>query len=176
MSWLLGLGTMRVFLVGFMGAGKTTVGRALARALPALFWDLDARLEASFRMSVAEVFRTAGEPAFRVEESVQLQRVSAAPSAVIATGGGTFVSAENRDTIGTAGISVFLDVPWEEIVRRLPGKRCERPLFASLEGAFELFSYRVPFYRLANLVVRPEPDEGPDAVADRIAALVRVRR
>jgi shikimate kinase len=167
---------MRVFLVGFMGAGKTTTGHALARELRALFWDLDARVEAVFRMAVTDIFQRFGEPAFRAEESHQLAATAAFAHTVVATGGGTFASPENRDLVRAAGVSVFLDVPWEELSRRLPGKRDERPLFTSLERAFELYSGRLASYRLADLVVRPDASEGPELFARRIATLLRQAR
>jgi len=163
---------MRIFLVGFMGAGKTTTGRALAQLLSALFWDLDARVEAAFRMTVTDIFQRFGEPAFRAEESRQLAATTGFHHTVVATGGGTFVLAENQDLVRAAGVSVFLDVPWEELIRRLPGKRDERPLFSSLEKAFELYSSRLSSYRAADIVVRPGGNEGPEQLARRIAMLV----
>lgn len=155
-----------------MGAGKTTTGHALAEQLSALFLDLDARVEAVFRMSTAEIFQRFGEPAFRAEESQQLAAVATHPHAVVATGGGTFAIDANRDLIRACGVSVFLDVPWEELVRRLPGKRDERPLFTSVERAFELYSARISAYRLADITVRPDPGEAPAQLARRVATIL----
>lgn len=163
---------MRVFLVGFMGAGKTSSGRALARLLGTLFWDLDARVEAVTRMSVAEIFRTRGEAAFRAAETRQLAVLARHASAVVATGGGTFVQPANRELIRSCGRSVFLDVPWEELLRRLPGKRGERPLFGSPEQALALWRARLPHYRLADHCIQPRPEENAEAVARRIALLL----
>ena len=160
---------MRVFLVGFMGAGKTTTGRALASRSEALFWDLDARVEASLRMGVARIFEHVGEAAFRAEETRQLAIALRFPSLVVATGGGTFVQPANRELIRRLGVSVFLDVPWGEILRRLPGKRGDRPLFGTPERAFELFTSRLPHYHMADLTVRPAPSEDPEALAGRLA-------
>ena len=167
---------MRVFLIGFMGAGKSTTGRALARRLSALFWDVDERVEASLRLSVAEVFRLRGEAAFRAEETRQLVATVAFPAIVIATGGGTFVQPGNRALIKKLGMSVFVDAPWGEVLRRLPGKQAERPLFLSPEQAFELYTSRLPHYRLADLTVRPEPDEDAEALAGRIVMLLKRSR
>ena len=165
---------MRVFLIGFMGAGKTTTGRALARRIESLFVDLDGRLEASLRMKVAQVFRERGESFFRAEEARQLAACARFGSLVVATGGGTFTLPGNRELIRRLGVSVFLDLPWGEVVRRLPGKQGERPLFGSPEKAFELYTQRLPHYRSADLVVRPEPDEDAEALAGRLAHMLEV--
>lgn len=163
---------MRVFLVGFMGAGKSSTGRMLARLLGALFWDLDDRVEAMARMSVAEIFRERGEPAFRVAETRQLAAVARHARAVVATGGGTFVQPANRELIRQSGVSVFLDVPWEELLRRLPGKRDERPLFGSPQHALALWRERLPHYRMADLCVQPRGGEDAGSLARRIAGLL----
>ncbi len=166
---------MRIFLVGFMGSGKSTIGRALARRLGMLFWDLDARIEAGLRMSVAELFARHGEAAFRQAESRHLAACAGLTEVVVAAGGGTFCSEENRAAIMRLGVSVFLDAPWGEIVRRLPGKREERPLFASLAQARSLYLARLTFYRMADLQVSPEEGEDAEALAARIAILLESR-
>ncbi|HUK14726.1 MAG TPA: shikimate kinase [Thermoanaerobaculaceae bacterium] len=163
---------MRVFLVGFMGAGKSTTGRALSRRMRALFWDLDGRIEASLQMGVPEIFQRFGEAGFRAEETRQLAVATHFPSLVVATGGGTFAQAANRELIGRLGVSVFLDVPWGEVLRRLPGKRAERPLFASPEQAFELYSARLPHYRGADFVLRPEDGEDAESLAGRLLLML----
>lgn len=163
---------MRVFLVGFMGAGKSSSGRVLARLLGALFWDLDARVEAIARMSVSEIFRVHGEGAFRAVEARQLEMLARHARAVVATGGGTFSQPANRELIRRCGVSVFLDVPWEELLRRLPGKQEERPLFGSPEQALELWRTRLPHYRQADLSVQAGSDEDVEGLARRIASLL----
>lgn len=160
---------MRVFLVGFMGSGKSTTGRALARRLGTLFWDLDARIETRFGLSVADVFARHGEPAFRQEEARQVRGCGRLRSVVVATGGGTFCVDANREAMRRLGVSVFLDVPWAEVLRRLPGKQSERPLFAAPEQAHALYLARLPFYRAADLTVRPATGEDAEALAARIA-------
>ena len=166
---------MRVFLVGFMGAGKSTTGRALARRLGTLFWDLDARVEARLGMPVADVFARHGEAAFRQEETRQLAASGRIAGLVVATGGGTFCVEANRVAMQRLGVSVFLDAPWREILRRLPGKRDERPLFSSPEQALALFQARLPFYRMADVSVRPEEGEDAETLAARIAILLQSR-
>lgn len=163
---------MRVFLVGFMGAGKTCVGVELARRLGYPFLDVDQRVEATLGMTVAAAFRRLGEAAFRAEESRQLECCARFPDAVVATGGGLFTFVHNRERVRGLGVSVFLDVPWSVIATRLPGKREERPLFHDPQQAWELFERRLPWYREADLAVRPEAGEDPPAVAGRIALML----
>lgn len=165
--------TSRVFLVGFMGCGKTTTGRALARRLGWGFVDLDSQVEQAFGLSVREIFAQHGEGAFRAEETRKLQESCRLEKVVVATGGGTFVAEKNRELVQRSGISVFLDVPWGEILRRLPHKWEERPLFRSPEQALELYRSRLPFYRLADFTVRPQFGEDAEALAGRIALLLR---
>jgi len=156
-----------------MGSGKTTTGQALAQRLGWAFFDLDEAVEAAFRLSVREIFATFGEARFREEETKQLIAACQRERLVVATGGGTFTFDQNRRLIAQAGVSVFLDVPWGEVLRRLPAKWDERPLFRSPEQALTLYRARLPFYRLADLVVRPEPGEDPAALAGRIELLLR---
>jgi shikimate kinase len=163
---------MRVFLVGFMGAGKTATGRELARLLRAIFWDLDTRVEASMCASVQEIFRDRGETVFRAEESRQLGLMRRYSDVVVATGGGTFASESNRDMISQQGVSVFLDVAWDDLLGRLPGKQESRPVFVAPENARLLYEARLPHYRRADLSVRPEAGEDPVAVANRLALLL----
>ena len=123
-----------IFLVGFMGAGKTSVGRALAEKLAWDFEDLDTRIEARERLTVAEIFRKHGESGFREREHVALRTLleehdSTSPI-VVALGGGAFVQPENMSLLSLAERpSVFLDTPVEDLWERCkaPGEP-ERPL------------------------------------------------
>jgi shikimate kinase len=166
---------LRVFLVGFMGSGKSTTGRLLARRLGSLFFDLDSRVEAALSLAVPEIFRRHGEEAFREVETRQLGACGGFPDLVVATGGGTFAREGNLGLIRSLGVSVFLDVPWSEVVRRLPGKRGERPLFNSPEQAQELFLRRLPLYRKADYQVRPATGEDAGTLAGRLALLLERR-
>ena len=166
---------MRGFLVGFMGAGKSTTGRALARRLGTLFWDLDARIEARVGLGIAEVFARHGEAAFRQEEARQLKACGRLRAVVVATGGGTFCFPANREVMQRLGVSVFLDLAWAEVVRRLPGKRAERPLFSTPEQAHSLYLARLPHYRQADLRVTPAAGEDAEALAARIALLLEAK-
>nr|BAL56792.1 shikimate kinase [uncultured prokaryote] len=156
-----------------MGCGKTTTGQALARRLGWSFVDLDVQVEQAFGLSVREIFAQHGEAAFRAEEARRLWQACRTERVVVATGGGTFVAEANRALMQKSGVSVFLDVPWGEILRRLPDKWEERPLFRSPEQALELYRSRLPSYRLADLTVRPFSGEDAEALAGRIALLLR---
>lgn len=155
-----------------MGAGKTATGRELARLQRALFWDLDARVEATLRVSVQDIFREWGEAVFRAEESHQLGLMRRFADVVVATGGGTFAVAANQELIARQGASVFLDVPWDELLGRLPGKQEDRPLFETPERARLLYEERLPQYRKADLTVRPGRGEDPLTVAGRLLLLL----
>ena len=165
-----------VYLVGFMGAGKTAVGEAVAARLDWEFCDLDERLSERFAAPISEIFEQHGENTFRIAETEELARIShqfpaaaALRNVVVATGGGTFCDAANREIIhGSGGVSVFLDLPWVEIQRRLPGRNLDRPMFRSARKARELFERRLPDYRRATLTVSVDGDESGADVADRI--------
>ncbi|MGE5245416.1 MAG: shikimate kinase [Betaproteobacteria bacterium] len=140
----------KVYLVGFMGAGKSTVARALAKRLDWEAVDIDEAIEQRERMSVAEIFARHGEPYFRaLERSVLLEQLGR-PHLVVATGGGTFVDPQNRAAINRDGVSVWLDVPLDRAIARVPADG-RRPL-ASSRAAFEqLFESRRAAYQLAHV-------------------------
>ncbi len=162
-----------IFLVGFMGAGKSAVGRELAVHLGRGFVDLDERLADRFGMPITEVFASRGEAAFRAAESEELARVAAAESVVVATGGGAFCSEANRDLIEReGGVSVFLDLPWEMLAARLASGGDGRPLYAGAEEARELWRSRLADYRRAVVAVALDGSEPPGEAAARVAAAV----
>jgi shikimate kinase len=140
----------KVYLVGFMGAGKTTVARALARRLDWRVADIDELIERRERQTVSELFTRQGEAYFRSVERVVLMEQIGAPHAVVATGGGTFVDPQNRALINSDGASVWLDVPLERLVARVPaGGR--RPLAADRSEFEQLYLARRAAYEQAHL-------------------------
>lgn len=160
----------RVYLVGFMGSGKTSVGRCLAREMGFRFVDLDEEIETARGLSVAEIFEREGEAEFRRLESAALRRVGVLHEVVVATGGGTLTRWENRDFIKRTGVSVWLDAPLDVMLERCrDGVR--RPLLSSPERMAELLEERLPGYRAADLRADAAA-ESPEAAARRIAALV----
>ncbi len=140
------------FLVGFMGAGKTTLGSQVAERLALPFFDLDARIELDAGISIREIFEAEGERGFRGRETTMLRKlIATGPAGVIATGGGAFTLEENRDIMNEAGVSVWLDVPIDEIVTRVARMDvAERPLWRSEADVRALAERRKKDYRLAN--------------------------
>ena len=142
----------KVYLVGFMGAGKTTVARGLARRLDWRAIDIDEMVEQRERMPVADIFARHGEPYFRIVERGALTDQLGVRHVVVATGGGTFVDPQNRSMINADGLSVWLDIPLERALARVPaGGR--RPLAADREAFERLYHLRRAAYQQAHVRV-----------------------
>lgn len=142
--------TDTLFLVGFMGAGKTTVARALGRRLGWRVEDIDELIEGRERCSVAEVFATRGEPYFRAAEREVLRRLVPLRHAVVATGGGTYADADNRSLINANGVAIWLDLPFAIAVERAPSDG-RRPLAADRSQFEALYRARQLAYQQAHL-------------------------
>ena len=162
--------------MGFMGAGKSTVGKALAGRLGWPFVDLDEQIEAAAGATVREIFAARGETAFRVLEREALLRTRALDPAVIATGGGTFVQPANLEAVRQGGLTVWLNPPFATIAARIGalGKE-DRPLYRDETQAWELYRQRLPVYRRADLELDIEPQEQPEEIAARLALRLRER-
>jgi len=166
----------RVFLIGFMGAGKTSVGQALARKLGWSFRDLDRVIESRERKSVAEIFAELGESGFRAAESAALAELlqddGPQNELVIALGGGTFAQPANREALLLAGaITVLLEAPLHELQRRCANDATVRPL-AMQEARFaELFQQRQSAYALARQRVETS-GKTVDEVAQEVAKIL----
>ncbi len=143
---------MLIYLVGFMGAGKTSVGVRLAELLGWRFVDLDEEIENCEGESIRAIFQARGEARFRALERQQLLRVSTMTDTVVALGGGAFCSDDNRRTVDATGISVWLDAPIEIIHARCTGD-ATRPLFSTLEEMRTLLERRRPFYEKSRIRV-----------------------
>ena len=160
--------TDKVYLVGFMAAGKTTVARALARRLDWRVEDVDDRIEAREGRTVASIFAREGEPYFRAVERAVLVDLLPLRHLVVATGGGTFVDAENRAAINRDGFSVWLDVPLDELIERLPADG-RRPLAADRLQLERLYAARRAAYQQAHL--RLDASHAPvEALVEEIVA------
>jgi shikimate kinase len=161
-----------VFLVGFMGTGKTSVGTHLARALDWDLIDTDASIEKTEGRSIERIFADDGEGYFRKIESKALVQAAEASRVVVATGGGVFLDAGQRELIRCSGPSVWLDVPLDVLKERLgPGRG--RPLWMSDDwvGLRAMFERRRATYALADHRVdgsRGTPPEIAERVLDRL--------
>lgn len=144
--------TDKIYLVGFMGAGKTTVARVLGKRLDWQVEDIDARIEKAERRSIQAIFRADGEPYFRAREREALLTLLPERDAVVASGGGTFEDASNRELMLRDGAVVWLDAPFETILQRIPVDG-RRPLAADRLGMEQLYNQRLTAYSQAHLRV-----------------------
>ncbi len=162
--------TDKIYLVGFMAAGKTTVARAVAARLGWRAEDIDELIEARDRRTVSEIFARQGEPYFRGVEREIVRLLLPLRHVVVATGGGTFMDPDNRAAINLDGLSVWLDVPFEELLSRLPADG-RRPLAADLGQMERLFAVRQAAYAHAHMRIDAR-GAAPEDVADRILEAV----
>ncbi|HYI48067.1 MAG TPA: shikimate kinase [Allosphingosinicella sp.] len=145
-----------IALIGLMGAGKTSVGRRLAKRLSLPFADADAEIEAAAGLSIAEIFERFGEAHFRDGERRVIARLVDGPRQVIATGGGAFMDEETRALILARCTAIWLDGDLDTLAARL-GRRDHRPLLRDKEPRAllaELAEARNPIYALAHFTVR----------------------
>jgi shikimate kinase len=167
-----GVETRVVFLVGFMGAGKTTVGRAMARHLGWEFEDLDERIQSREAQTIEQIFSAAGEAAFRIVEHETLRQLLSEPgpsSRIVALGGGAIAQPEIAAILGGSGFPiVFLDAPVEELWRRCKGQAIERPLCRDIGQFHDLYHARRPHYMRAALRV-DTAGKNVDTVAAEVA-------
>ena len=166
----------RVFLIGFMGAGKTSVGQSLARRLGWNFCDLDRVIEAREQKSVAEIFAELGEPGFRLVESAALAELLQAggpqSDLVVALGGGTFAQPANREALHQAGaLTILLEAPLDELQRRCANDSTVRPLAMQEAGFAELFRQRQSAYSLAKQRVETSGNT-VEEVAEKVARIL----
>lgn len=151
---------MRIFLIGFMGCGKSTLGRKLASELNLTFIDLDSFLEEKYFKTIPQIFAEEGEDAFRKKERKVLEEVCGFDDVILATGGGAPCFFDNMDLMNNAGFCVFLDVEISSLVNRLIHAKTERPLIkgkspAELHGFIEaLLAKRRPFYEKARYILK----------------------
>jgi shikimate kinase len=166
---------MRVVFIGFMGSGKSTVGRIVADALSLPLFETDELVvRASGVGSIREIFDTRGEEWFRDLERRVCEDLSSITHGVIATGGGVVTrEATIRALIAVPGVVVFLDVPFDVVAHRVGGDP-SRPLFTSLERARALYESRLPLYRqYAHLTCSVESSTAKEVAAETLRLLSR---
>ena len=150
---------MRIFLVGFMGAGKSVVGRRLAKSLNLSFYDLDEEIESHYKMSVSAIFQKYDEACFRKLETSVLESFSSKDNFVLSCGGGTPCFGENMAFMKSIGTTIYIKLPADELVGRISSSYHKRPLTEGKSDE-ELASYvdamlkkREPFYSMAKITV-----------------------
>jgi shikimate kinase len=153
-----------------MGAGKSTVGRRLAKKLGWKFIDLDEEIERRERRAIADIFREKGESHFRSLERLCLRDLSATQKSVIALGGGAFIDTENRELADKTGLTVWLKASFTKLAGRVKVDGT-RPNFPDKDHAERLYQTREPFYAMAKVHVSTD-DGTPESVADEIARTI----
>ncbi|MFV0377416.1 MAG: shikimate kinase [Mangrovibacterium sp.] len=150
---------MRIYLIGYMACGKTTLGKELAQKLSLSFLDMDKYLEKKYFKTIPQIFEEEGEAGFRLKEQACLHEVSEFEDIVIATGGGAPCFFDNMEVMNRTGICIFLDVEAEELGRRLLAAKVERPLVKGkspeelvrfIEG---MLAKRRPYYEQASYII-----------------------
>lgn len=164
-----------VVLVGMMGSGKTAIGRNLSAQLGVPFLDSDAEIEQAAALTIAEIFARDGEAFFRERETEVLRRLLSGPPGVVSTGGGAFLSPQNRESIAEMGIALWLDAELTTLWDRVRHKDT-RPLLRTddpLATLTEIYNQRTPIYALAGLRMPVNADasieETTQSVIDKLA-------
>lgn len=153
---------IRIFLIGYMGAGKTTLGKAFARAMGLTFVDLDWYIEERFHKTVSQIFTERGEEGFRELEKRMLHEASDFENVVISVGGGTPCFFDNMEYMNQVGETVFLDVDNKVLFRRLKVAKHQRPLLSNktdeelMTFIQEALEKRLPYYTKAKYVFNGE--------------------
>ena len=162
---------MKIVLIGFMGAGKTTVGRLLAKKLPIEYVDMDdLLLEKSGQSSINDIFDKDGELVFRELEIAVAKELQHRQNIVLATGGGVVMNKIILDYLGHDGVIVFLKTSYEESDKR--ADKSTRPLFKDAAKAKELYNFRLPLYeRYAEVIIETDRKTA-EMVADEIVSLL----
>ena len=169
----------RIFLIGYMGAGKTTLGRALAAELGVEFIDLDCYIEERFRKTISQIFAEKGEEEFRNIERRMLHEVGEFENVIISTGGGTPCFFDNIEYMNSQGTTVYLDVPVERLHIRLSIAKGKRPLIKDkndeelMTFITEQLAKRAPHYSKAQYSFRADRLEDTMQVKESVEAFRR---
>lgn len=159
-------------MIGYMGCGKSTMGRKLSQKLDVVFVDLDKYIEEKYSKTVPQIFAEEGEDAFRLKERAALEEVAAFDEVIVATGGGAPCFFDNMELMNESGLCVFLDVDYEELADRLIHSKTERPLIKGkspeeLVGFIEsMMLKRRPFYEKAKCVLKGNEIKPEQVIAE----------
>lgn len=172
----------RIFLIGYMGAGKTTLGKALARRMSLSYIDTDHFIENRYRKKVSEIFASEGEERFRDIEHRVLQEISEFEDIVVSTGGGLPCFNDHMTMMNQMGTTVFLDVSVEELAARLAVSKNVRPVLKDRSGdelvtfIKETLDRRLAFYEQAKIRFDAEQmctDRDTEVLAGKLEALIK---
>ena len=159
---------LKIYLVGFMGSGKTTIGRELSSRIDVPFFDLDELVETAEKLSIKEIFASRGEAYFRKRERDVLRATKHLEGGVVATGGGTFTFDDNIQLIQSEGLSVYLSAPYALLRSRVGVKASDRPLFTDDLATHELYANRIRYYRMADITLEIREEETPSEIVERL--------
>jgi shikimate kinase len=158
-----------IVLTGFMGTGKTAVGKELSQLLGLKLIDVDTEIEQSEQMTINEIFKQSGEPRFRERETAMIKKISSKKNIIISTGGGAVLKQENMDLLRNTGVIVCLMATPKTILNRTSNSD-DRPLL-KVENPFakitELLTFRRPFYEKADIMIDTE-NKTPLQIAEEI--------
>ena len=162
---------MTVFLCGFMGCGKSTVGRELAALMDKPFTDMDSYIEKKAGMSIPEIFAEKGEKAFRTMETSAVKELAASDE-VVACGGGAMLKSENAEAAAAEGIVVYLDADYETCYKRISGDKNRPIVMANTKESLEgIYNDRKALYT-ANSQISIKAEGTPAQIAERIREAV----
>jgi shikimate kinase len=173
---------MKIYLVGYMGCGKSTIGRKVADLLGISFIDLDKYIEERYFKTVPAIFAEEGEKAFRDKERTSLIEVSQFEDVVIGTGGGAPCFYDNIELMNNNGVTVYISPDTEVLANRLIKSKTERPLIAgkSREELVlfieEALKKRSPFYEKSKIIIRGENNLDPKLVIEKINTLLSCQK
>ena len=168
---------MKIYLVGYMGCGKSTIGRKLADLMGISFVDLDKYIEERYFKTVPAIFAEEGEERFREKERASLMEVAQFEDVVVGTGGGAPCFFDNMEVMNSSGVTVYIAPDTEVLATRLIKSKTERPLIIG-KSREELIAFidtallkRAPFYEKSKIIIRGENNLNPQLVIDKIAQL-----
>lgn len=166
----------RIFLIGYMGSGKTSHGKKIARMMGYDFLDMDEWISKEESLTIPEIFESYGENYFRQKETDAIREINKLEKVIVATGGGAPCYNENLDKLKDSGLTIYLKLSPEELLSRLKSAKTERPLLSGknedemLETIKQMLAEREPFYNQADMIV-----DGLDGVNERVVNAIQRR-